>query len=63
MNLLPGILQMEHWEICCDTQLKENFHQVGLEEFYKTYLDKNKYLHFKQTSCVDGYTIWKHLCV
>ena len=26
-----------------DTQLKENFHLVGLEEFYKTYLGKDKY--------------------
>ena len=29
--------------MCCDTQLKKKFHQVGLEEFYKTYLDKDKY--------------------
>jgi hypothetical protein len=43
VNLLPGILQMEHCEMCCDAQLKEKFHQVGLEEFYKTYLDKEKY--------------------
>ena len=40
---LPGWLQMEHCEICFDTQQKEKFHQVGLEELYKTYLDKDKY--------------------
>ena len=34
---------MEHCEMCCDTQLKKKFYQVGLEEFYKTYLDKDKY--------------------
>ena len=34
---------MEHCEICFDTQQKEKFHQVGLEELYKTYLDKDKY--------------------
>ncbi|XP_017794537.1 PREDICTED: general transcription factor II-I repeat domain-containing protein 2B-like [Habropoda laboriosa] len=43
VNLLPGRLQMEHCEMCCDTQLKEKFHQVGLGEFYKTYLHKDKY--------------------
>ena len=40
-NLLPERLQMEHCEMCCDTQLKEKFHQVDLEEFYKMYLDKD----------------------
>lgn len=30
----------------CDTQLKEKFHQFGLEAFYKTYLDKDKYAEF-----------------
>ena len=29
--------------MCCDAQLKEKFLQVGLEDFYKTYLDKEKY--------------------
>ena len=29
--------------MCCDTQLKEKFHRIGLEEFYKKYLDKDKY--------------------
>lgn len=43
VNSLPGTLQMESCEIRCDAQLKEKFHQVGLEEFYKTYLDKEKY--------------------
>jgi hypothetical protein len=43
LNLLPGRLQMEHCEMCCDTQLKEKFHQIALEEFYETYLDKDKY--------------------
>ena len=33
---------MEHCEMCCDAQLKEKFHQVRLEELYKTYLDKDK---------------------
>jgi hypothetical protein len=42
-NLLPGILQMEHCEMCCDAQFKEKFNQVSLEEFYKTYLDEEKY--------------------
>lgn len=37
---------MEYCEMCCDTQLKENFHQDGLEELYKMYLDKIKYLAF-----------------
>ena len=41
VDLLPGRLQIEHCEMLC--QLKEKFHQVGLEEFYKTYLDKDKY--------------------
>ena len=44
VNLLSGRLQMEHCEMCWDTQLKEKFCQIGLEEFYKTYLDKDKYL-------------------
>ena len=43
MNSLPGWLQMEHCEICCDTQLKKRFHHVSSEEFYKSYLDKDKY--------------------
>ena len=34
---------MEHCEMCCNTLLKEKFYQVGLEKFYKTYLDTNKY--------------------
>ena len=42
VNLLPGRLQMEHCDKCCGTQIKKKFHQVGLEEFYKTFLDKNK---------------------
>ena len=29
--------------MCYDTQLKEKFIQVGLEEIYKTYLDKDRY--------------------
>ena len=29
--------------MCCDTQLKEKFNKVGLKEFYKSYLDKEKY--------------------
>ena len=59
MNLLPGRLQIEYCERCCYTQLKEIFHQVGLEEFYKTYLDKDKYSAFYK---VNGFAIWKHLC-
>ena len=43
VNLLPANLQMEHCKMCCDAQLKEKFLQVGLEDFYKTYLDKEKY--------------------
>ena len=43
VNSLPGRLKMEHCEMCCDTHLKEKFHQVCLEEFYKTYLVKDKY--------------------
>ena len=38
---------MEHCEMCCDTQLKEKFHQVGLKEFYKTYLDKHNPAFYK----------------
>ena len=43
VNLLPGRLQIEHCEMCRDIQLREKFHQVGLEEPYKTYLDKDKF--------------------
>ena len=43
VNLLPGRLQIEHFEMCWDTQLKEKFLHVCLEELYKTYFDKNKY--------------------
>ena len=44
VNLLLGRLQIEHCEMCCDTQLKEKFHHIDLEEFYyKTYLNKDKY--------------------
>lgn len=46
VNLLPGYLQMEHCEMCCDAQLKEKFNQVSLKEFYKTYWDKQKYSAF-----------------
>ena len=34
---------MEHCEMCCNTQLKEKFHQVGLEELYTMYLARGKY--------------------
>lgn len=53
VNLLPGRLQMEHCEMCCDTQLKEKFNQIGLEEFYKTYLDKDKILR-----CTNMFCLW-----
>ena len=39
-NLILGRLQIEHDEMCCDSQLNV---QVGLKVFYKTYLDKDKY--------------------
>ena len=42
VNLLARRLPMEHCEMCGDTQLKEKFDQVGLEDFYETYLDKDK---------------------
>lgn len=63
VSLLPWRLQMELCEMCCDTELKEQFHQVSLEDFCKMYLDKDKYSAFQQTCSVDGFAIWKHLCV
>ncbi|XP_063989608.1 general transcription factor II-I repeat domain-containing protein 2-like [Diachasmimorpha longicaudata] len=43
VSSLPAHLQMECCEMQCDSQLKEKFNQVGLEEFYKDYFDKEKY--------------------
>lgn len=43
INSLLGYLQMENYELECNLERKEKFEQVGLSEFYKTYLDKDKY--------------------
>ena len=52
---------MEHYcEIFCDTQLKEKFHQGGLEKFYKT-RTRIKILSFTNMVC-RWFRYKKHLC-
>lgn len=43
INSLEGYLQMKCCGLQYDLKLKEKFQQFGLGEFYKIYLDKNKY--------------------
>lgn len=43
INILPANFQMECIELPSDIQLKEKFDQVSLQEFYKSYLPRDKY--------------------
>lgn len=43
IHSLPDDLQMEICDLQCDTQMKDKFFAVPLEEFYRKYIDEHKY--------------------